>query len=109
MPSGYVAPGCVFPTCGFGHHHVVARPSCAGRLVASVPMKGSTRSNIGPLLALVLGGHRVAWGDDCVHASWEGRYGGSVAGGFRRPQHRTDATSIVGRPPRSPIAVRTSS
>ena len=41
MPSGEVAPGCVLPTWGFGHHHVAASPRAGGSAVADVPMKGS--------------------------------------------------------------------
>src|SRR3712207_2569107 len=41
MPSGYAAPGCVLPICGFGHHQVDANPPDAGRSVTSVPMNGS--------------------------------------------------------------------
>jgi hypothetical protein len=46
MPSGDVAPGWVFPTCGFGHHQVAASPCAAGSEVAAVPMKGSISSKM---------------------------------------------------------------
>src|SRR4029453_14749880 len=44
MPNGYVAPGWVLPTCGFGHHQVSARPCGIGRSVTELPMNGSTCS-----------------------------------------------------------------
>lgn len=47
MPSGHVAPGCVLPTCGSGHHQVAARLLCGGRSVAAVPMNGSQCSITG--------------------------------------------------------------
>jgi hypothetical protein len=46
MPSGAVAPGWVLPTCGLGHHHVAARPLGLGKLLAAVPMNGSTSSRM---------------------------------------------------------------
>jgi hypothetical protein len=44
MPNGDVAPGWVFPTCGFGHHQVAANPRAAGSAVSAVPMNGSMSS-----------------------------------------------------------------
>src|SRR5690348_18027822 len=49
MPSGEVAPGCVLPTCGFGHHQRAARPCARGRSVAAVPMNGSMSSRMAAL------------------------------------------------------------
>src|SRR3954463_8807941 len=49
MPSGEVAPGCVLPTCGFGHHQLAARPCARGRSVAAVPMNGSMSSRMAAL------------------------------------------------------------
>jgi hypothetical protein len=39
----------VLPTCGFGRHHVAARPLAGGRPVAAVPMKGSMSSRMARL------------------------------------------------------------
>src|SRR3954465_6259408 len=46
---GEVAPGCVLPTCGFGHHQLAARPCARGRSVAAVPMNGSMSSRMAAL------------------------------------------------------------
>src|SRR3954466_13130483 len=52
MPNGDVAPGCVLPTCGLGHHQVAARPCARGRSVAAVPMNGSMSSRMAALYPL---------------------------------------------------------
>ncbi len=46
MPNGWVAPGCVLPTGGLGHHHEAARPVARDGSAASVPMNGSTASSM---------------------------------------------------------------